>query len=204
MISGIYFVTDAQGPKSVLAQINAAVVAGVRIIQLRDKNASDAEMIALARDLQPMLRAVGCQFIINDRVEVALACGSDGLHVGQSDGDVAAVRDRIGPDMTLGLSIENPGQVAAIPLDVVDYIGAGPVRATDVKPDHAPPIGFDGLAGIAKIAPCPTIAIGGLTADDVGAVRASGCVGMAVVSTISRTPDMRAAATSLLSAWSVT
>ncbi len=201
MIHGIYFVTDAYAPITVTAQVDAALTAGIRIIQLRDKTMTDAEMVRVARMIQPMVCSAWGRLVINDRVDVAIACKVDGLHIGQSDGDVMDVRERIGPDMILGLSIENHGQLAAMPPNTVDYIGAGPVRATGSKPNHAPPLGFEGLAQITAAAPCPTVAIGGLTVKDTAAVHAAGCVSMAVVAAIAHAPNAALAASDLVTGW---
>ncbi len=202
MIQGIYFVTDAEADQSVETQVRAALKAGVRAIQLRDKTATDADMVSTAKNLQPLVRKLGGTFIVNDRIDVALSCGADGLHIGQGDGDVASIRARIGQDMILGLSVEHPDHLAAIPPDCVDYIGVGPVHATSTKPDHAPPIGFDGLSQIAAAAPCLTVAIGGLGTADVQPVHKTGCVGMAVVSAISRAANIQDAAANLVTNWS--
>ncbi|WP_272009054.1 thiamine phosphate synthase [Roseovarius sp. ZX-A-9] len=204
MISGIYFVTDAAAEAPVTAQALAAARAGVRWVQLRDKHASDSAMIALARDLRRVLRPLGARLIVNDRIDVAIEARADGLHIGQSDGDPRAIRARIGPQMILGLSVDKTDQIDSIPADSVDYLGVGPVRATASKPDHAPPIGFGGLQQTATASTLPVVAIGGLIAADAAAVSAAGAHGMAVVSAISRAPDMEHAARTLVNEWSKT
>ncbi|MCQ0091035.1 thiamine phosphate synthase [Roseovarius sp. M141] len=199
----VYFITDPDAPASVPDQVRAAVAAGVGIVQLRDKHASDAEMVALAREVQQITRATGAALVINDRVQVAIDVGADGLHVGQGDGDIAAIRARIGPDMALGLSIEMQAQLGAIAPNSVDYLGVGPLRATATKPDAAQPLGMDGLARIIAATPLPCVAIGGIKPGDAGAIRQAGAAGIAVVSAISRAPDMQAAARALIHEWSV-
>ncbi|QIE46097.1 thiamine phosphate synthase [Pseudohalocynthiibacter aestuariivivens] len=201
MMNGIYFVTDADATEPVHAQALAAARAGVRWIQLRDKTADNAAMIALARDLRRVLRPLGTRLIINDRIEVALAARADGLHIGQSDGDPQAARARIGPDMILGLSVEDASQLDSIPAGCVDYLGVGPIRATASKADHAAPIGFEGLRAAVAQTDLPVVAIGGLVADDAAAIRSAGACGMAVVSAISRAPSMADAAGTLVAAW---
>jgi thiamine-phosphate pyrophosphorylase len=146
------------------------------------------------------MAALSTLLIVNDRVEVALATGAHGLHIGQGDGDAAAIRQRMPPGMILGLSIETVAQARLVPPGV-DYIGAGPVRATPTKPDHATPIGFDGLAEIIAAAALPAFAIGGLKQSDAKAVRATGAIGMAVVSAVTRAPDPEAATRALLAEW---
>lgn len=196
----IYVITDPGAALPVAEQARAAARGGAAWVQLRDKTATDDDLGALVRLLLPELAALGARLIVNDRVEVALATGAHGLHIGQGDGDAARIRQRMPPGMILGLSIETVAQARLIPPGV-DYIGAGPVRATPTKPDHATPVGFDGLAQIVAAAALPAFAIGGLKLGDAGAVRSSGAVGMAVVSAVTRSPDPEAATRALLADW---
>lgn len=201
MTLSVYFVTPDAGSAPVETLVAAALRGGATVVQLRDKTATDAEMIALARRLHALLAPRGVPLIINDRVEVMLASGAEGLHVGQTDAPVDEMRRRIGPDRILGLSIEAEGQLAALPPGVVDYIGVGPIRATGSKADHAAPIGFDGLARICRAAPVPAVAIGGIGLADVAALKQAGAVGMAVISAIAGAPDPEAATRALADAW---
>ena len=200
MIGPVYVVTDPAAPLPVAEQALAAARGGAWAVQLRDKTAGDAEVAALVRLLLPDLRAMDVKLIVNDRLAVAVETGADGLHIGQGDGDPAAARAALGPGRLLGLSIETVAQCAAIPAGV-DYIGAGPVRATATKPDHAAPIGFEGLAAIVGASPVPAVAIGGIGAGDAAALRRAGAVGMAVVSAVVRAPDPEAATRALLDEW---
>jgi thiamine-phosphate pyrophosphorylase len=193
-------ITDPGAALPVVEQARAAARGGAAWVQLRHKTASDGDLAALIRRLLPEMAALSTLLIVNDRVEVALATGAHGLHIGQGDGDAAAIRQRMPPGMILGLSIETVAQARVIPRGV-DYIGAGPVRATPTKPDHATPIGFDGLAEIIAAAALPAFAIGGLKTGDAKAVRATGAVGMAVVSAVTRAPDPEAATRALLAEW---
>ncbi|MBZ4022829.1 thiamine phosphate synthase [Rhodobacter sp. TJ_12] len=201
MSGPIYMITDPGAPLDVAGQARAAARGGAGWVQLRDKTASDADLLDLARLLLPEMRALGAKLVINDRIAVAIAAGADGLHIGQGDGDPQAIRARIGPDRILGLSIETLAQARALPKGV-DYIGAGPVRATATKPDAAAPIGFDGLAEIARAVPVPCYAIGGLGRGDIAALKSAGAAGMAVVSAITRAPDPTAATQALVQDWS--
>lgn len=198
MIPPLCFVTDAHAPLPVPDQAERAARGGAGWVQLRHKGLGDAAFAELARAVAGRLAPLGVGLIVNDRVEAARGLGARGVHIGQSDGDPAAVRARIGPDMALGLSVEHEDHLAAIPRGCVTYLGVGPVHATASKPDHAPPIGFGGLARIAAAAGLPCMAIGGLTAADVARVHAAGCEGVAVVSAISRAPDPQAAARAFL------
>lgn len=197
----IYVITDPGAAMPVAEQARAAARGGAALVQLRDKTAPDEDLAALVRLLMPELTALGTALIVNDRVDVALATGATGLHIGQGDGDVAGIRGRMPAGMILGLSVETVAQARLVPAGV-DYIGAGPVRATLTKPDHAAPIGFDGLAQIVAAACLPTYAIGGLKAGDAAAVRAAGAAGMAVVTAVTRARDAEAATRALFAEWS--
>ena len=196
----LYVVTDPEAALPVPDQVRAAAKGGARIIQIRDKTAPDARIAALVHALLPEMAALGVCLIVNDRVEVALAVGAHGLHIGQGDGDPVAIRRRLPPGMILGLSIETEAQARHVP-PCVDYAGVGPVRATPTKPDHAAPIGFAGLARITALLPMPSYAIGGIRPGDAAALRGAGAVGMAVVSAVTRAADPVAAARALIEEW---
>jgi thiamine-phosphate pyrophosphorylase len=200
MMGPVYVVTDAQAPLPVIDQIRAAAQGGASLIQIRDKTASDADLSVLIAAVLPMVTAQGARLIVNDRVDLAVRTGVHGLHIGQGDGDPALIRARIGSGMLLGLSIEAEAHLPHIPAGV-DYLGVGPVRATPSKPDHAPPIGFDGLARIIAGTALPCYAIGGLKAGDAAAVKAAGAIGMAVVSAVTRAADPQGATRALVKAW---
>ncbi|MGB0659413.1 MAG: thiamine phosphate synthase [Mangrovicoccus sp.] len=177
-----------------------AVLGGVSMVQLRVKQASTAEAVAHLRDIKSVLAGTGVPLIMNDNVEAALEGGADGVHVGQGDMPVAQVRERIGPDLILGLSAETPDHAAAADPALVDYLGAGPVFATATKPGHAPPCGLEGLPAIIAASSLPSVAIGGIKAQHAAQVFASGADGLAVVSAICGQPDPEAAAQSLAQA----
>ncbi|MCH4565188.1 MULTISPECIES: thiamine phosphate synthase [Halomonas] len=192
----LYLVTDPGlcADRGLVDTVVAAVRGGVTLVQLRDKHASDAELIDQARRLKAALAGSGVPLIINDRPEVALAAGADGLHLGQDDGDVAAARAALGERAILGLSVQTHAQLARLDPGPLDYLGLGPVFATPTKHDHARPLGFDGLAALVAASPLPTVAIGGLKAEHAAAVRSAGADGLAVISAICGQPDPEAAA----------
>lgn len=182
--------------RGLVETVLAAVEGGVTIVQLRDKDASDTEMLATGRALLAALAPLGVPLIVNDRVAVAAALGTH-LHIGQEDGDPAAARAAIGPDAILGLSVTAAGGVASVDPAIVDYVGLGPVFATGTKPDAAPALGLDAFGTIARALPVPVVAIGGIDAENAAAVIAAGAVGIAVVSAICAADDPRAAAAAL-------
>jgi thiamine-phosphate pyrophosphorylase len=195
----VYLVTDPQmcAAKGVVETAIAAVRGGATVIQLRDKEAPDAVLIEQGRALKAALQGSGVPLIINDRVQVALTVGADGVHVGQSDAAAAAARAVLGPTAIVGLSIQTREHAAAVDPLVVDYVGVGPVFATGTKPDHAPPLGFDGLAEVCAASRRPAVAIGGLTAEHAASVLAAGALGLAVVSAICATTDPEGSARTL-------
>lgn len=174
-----------------------AVLGGATMVQLRDKQASTEKMIATGLELKAALAGTGVPLIVNDDVEAALAIGADGIHVGQDDMEAAGVRRRVGNRMILGLSVETEELARRVDPRVVDYVGIGPVFATGTKPDHKPPVGFEGLARIVKASPAPSVAIGGIKGEHACAVFHAGAKGLAVVSAICGQPDPQAAARSI-------
>jgi thiamine-phosphate pyrophosphorylase len=200
MMGPLYVITDPEAALPVVEQARAAARGGAALIQIRDKRASDADLAAQVTLLLPEMHALGARLIVNDRAEVAIATRADGLHIGQGDGDPAALRRRLPPGMILGLSIETEAQALRIPAGV-DYLGVGPLRATATKPDHAAPVGLEGLARIIAAARLPAYAIGGIKPGDAAAIKAAGAVGMAVVSAVTRAADPEAATAALVAEW---
>lgn len=174
-----------------------AVAGGVTMVQLREKAASTRAFVAEAEALLRLLRPHGVPLVINDRVDVALAVGADGVHVGQDDMAVPLVRRLVGPAMLIGLSITCEADMARPDAGAADYLGVGPVFAQATKPDAAPPLGLEGLARLARSAKRPVLAIGGIDAGNADAVLRAGAHGLAIVSAIMAAPDPRAAARAL-------
>lgn len=203
----VYLVTDTAqcgGPAGVLDTVRRAAAGGVTAVQVRDPAATTRELAALCTAVLDVLRGTGIPMIVNDRVDVALAVGADGVHVGQQDLDPVAARRLIGPGLHLGLSVSAPAEhvaALALPAGTVDLLGVGPVRDTPSKTDAAPALGFGGLAQVCAAGSLPCVAIGGLRTADAVTVKNAGAVGMAVISAICGQPDPAAAAAELLTAW---
>lgn len=198
----VYLITDPAlcAARGLGETVAAAVRGGATIVQLRDKDAPDAVLIEQARALKALLAGSGVPLIINDRVAVAAAAGADGVHVGQSDDAAAAARAMLGPRAIIGLSIQTIDHARAVDPAVVDYVGVGPVFATATKPDHAPPLGLDGLAAVCAASPVPAVAIGGLGVANAADVLAAGARGIAVVSALCAVADPEQAARDLADA----
>lgn len=202
----LYLVTDtAQTVRHGLdATVRAAVRGGATVVQLRDPDAGDRDFVALGHLVRAALQGTGVPLIVNDRVHLVAEIGADGAHVGQSDLDPVTARDQLGPTAYLGLSCSTADQVraaGALPAGTVDHLGLGPVRGTPTKPDHAQPLGMDGIASLLAATELPTVAIGGIDVGLVGALRATGVHGIAVVSAICSAPDAEQAARELREAW---
>lgn len=192
----LYFVVDVDPPHGACEQIvRAALRGGVDVVQLRDKRAADREIVLAARDLRRVCDAYDALLIVNDRPDLALACGADGVHVGQDDTPVAAVRRFVGPDVLIGLSTHSPDQIAAAGGEA-DYIGVGPVFATDTKPG-LPAVGVELVAAAASIATRPFFAIGGIDRSNAAGVVAAGASRLACVRAIRDADDPCVAAAGL-------
>ncbi|MBR5522664.1 MAG: thiamine phosphate synthase [Akkermansia sp.] len=197
----LYLVTDESEKcrYGLLDTVKRAVQGGVTVVQYRTVNKDYATQLAEILPLQAYLKEVGVPLIINNNVELAVAIGADGLHVGQGDTPVAEARRRIGPDMILGLSVTNAEEMAAVDTSLVDYVGCGPVFPTNTKKDAAKDVGMEGWNAIASASPLPVVAIGGLDKERTAAVRATGyAAGVAIVSYICAAEDPEQAARDLL------
>ena len=195
----LYLVTDralARG-RPLADVVRAAVAGGVTCVQLREKEASAREFVAAARELLALLRPLGVPLIVNDRIDVALAAGADGVHVGQQDLSVADARRLGPPGWIVGVSAESVADAARAERDGADYVGASPIFATPTKADHAPPLGLAGLRALRAATKLPLVAIGGLHAGNARDVVRAGADGLAVVSAIVAADDPRAAAAEL-------
>lgn len=192
----VYLVTDPDlcADRGLIDTVLAAVQGGATIVQLRDKTAPDNKLIEQGQALKAALSSTGVPLIVNDRIGVAAAIGADGVHVGQADESIEAARAHLGPNALVGLSIQTEAHARTLEALQVDYVGIGPVFATPTKSDHAPPLGFDGLARVRAATCLPAVAIGGLRPEHVAGVLGAGCDGLAVVSAICAAPDPRAAA----------
>lgn len=179
--------------EGMVATARAAVEGGVSVVQLRAPKWKKKRWYDAARQLKTVLSDFGVPLIINDQVDIALAVDADGVHVGQEDMPVDVVRQLIGPDKILGLSVSNSDQLVAVS-GCVDYIGVGPVFPTSTKPDAAPALGVAGLAEIVRLAHVPTVAIGGISSSNLFEVMNAGVNGVAVVSAICQQHNPREAA----------
>lgn len=164
--------------------IRQAIAGGVTVVQLREKDASDDEVIELGKALQSLLKPLAIPLIINDRVEIAHRLRADGVHLGQSDLKASEARAMLGKDAIIGLSVETLDQAKAAQQEDVDYLAASPVFPTRTKTDCSKPWGLQDLKTLCSISRFPVVAIGGITESNVQTVLACGVNGVAIVSPI--------------------
>ena len=188
----IYLVTDdacLQG-RALIDCVREALEGGVTLVQYRAKTASSAEMYAEALQLKALCDSFNVPLIINDRLDIAMAVGAAGVHLGQDDLPCAAARRILGEDYLIGVSAHNPAEAIAALLCGADYLGCGAVFGTATKAD-VKKLGTEGLTAICREKGLPVVGIGGVTADNYREVRVAGADGAAIVSGILAQPDIR-------------
>lgn len=177
--------------------VNEAVAGGVTCVQLREKHSSTREFLQQAERVMRVLEGSGVPLIVNDRIDVALAVGADGVHLGQQDMPYPTARALLGPDAVIGLSVESVADVEQANDWDVDYLGVSPIFETPTKRDTRGSWGLDGLARVRAMTRHPLVAIGGINWRNVADTVRSGADGIAVVSAISAAADPRRAAEDL-------
>jgi thiamine-phosphate pyrophosphorylase len=195
----LYLVTDrglAAG-RSVEEIVASAVRGGVTAVQAREKRLPTPDFVAAALRLKLLLARSGAPLIINDRIDVALAAGAAGVHLGQSDASPSEARRLLGPEAIIGLSVETMDQVRAAEGENIDYLGVSPIFTTPTKTDAGPGWGIEGLRRLRAATRLPLVGIGGISAANAAAVLEAGADGIAVVSAIMSAPDPETAAREL-------
>jgi len=195
----LYVITDAQlaGGRSLIEVVEAAIRGGATVIQYREKQAPTRRMVEEARLLRTLCKAKGVPFIVNDRVDVALAVDADGVHLGDDDMPVSIARRLLGPGKIIGASADTVEKALFYASEGADYLGVGSIYVTTTKPDAGPPIGVEGLVRIIQAVSIPVVAIGGINEDNVAQVIEAGAAGAAVVSAVMAARDVARAASRL-------
>ena len=197
----LYLVLDPDHVRGDLIPVAAAAIrGGITALQLRHKGGPDRAVLDLARELRGIARANGVLFLVNDRVDIALAVGADGAHLGVDDLPLEDARRLGGPNFVLGYSPETDEQTAEAAQRGADYLGVGPVFDTATKPDAGTTIGLGTITRRAELAGIPVIGIGGITASTSRSVVDHGACGVAVVSAIACSIHPEAAAREFRSA----
>jgi len=196
----LYIITDEVLSKgrSHLDIARAAVAGGANVIQLRDKWASSRKLYEAAVEIRNLTRRTQTLFIVNDRLDIALACDADGLHVGQEDLPVSLARKLLGPEKILGVSATTLAQALKAEADGADYLGVGPVfEARGTKPDAGEPLGLKLITDVRRQCQKPIVAIGGINHENVGQVIKAGANAVAVISAVVAAEDIEEAVRSL-------
>ncbi len=187
----LYLVTHRAGLEedAFFKVVEAAVKGGVSCVQLREKDVSDDDYYYLAKRMKACLKPYSIPLFLNDRLEIALRVGAEGIHVGQQDEAVQTVRRVLGPHALIGLSIDKLEHCRAQDLDCVNYIAASPVFPSQTKKDTEKPLGLVGLRQISQATKLPTLAIGGIQLSNAARVMEEGASGIAVSSAIMQAED---------------
>ncbi|UXY14941.1 thiamine phosphate synthase [Chitiniphilus purpureus] len=196
----LYLVLDpvlCGGAEGMVDTARIAAQHGVTVVQLRAPQWKKRQWLDTAQALKAALDPLGVPLIINDQIDVALAVDAAGVHLGQADLPPAVARRLLGPDKLIGLSTSNAVQLAQAPLDLIDYLGVGPVYPTGTKADASPVIGLPQFASLMAARTLPAVGIGGIQAGGAAAVIQAGADGVAVVSAICGQPDIAGAVRAL-------
>ena len=197
----VYMITDSEkaGDRKIVDVVMDAVRGGATMVQLREKDFDSGDFYRRALATMRLLRKPGIPLIINDRLDIALAAGAHGVHIGQNDIPLPLVRKLMGPNKIVGVSVHDERDALAAESGGADYIAVGPVFETDTKPDAGEPVGLEGIEDIRKVVPrIPCIGIGGINIENARSVIEAGCRGVAVISAIMDAENPQVAAQDLL------
>jgi thiamine-phosphate pyrophosphorylase len=192
--------SEAAAGLDILRLIGRAVEGGVTIVQLRGKRWTSREFLDAGMKAAGLLKPRKIALIINDRVDIALACKADGVHLGQDDIPLPHARKILGENRVIGISVSNAKEAEAAEKEGADYLGAGPVFQTASKKDSGPLLGLEGLRAIRRIVTIPILAIGGISASNAAEVVRAGADGVAVISAITGAGNVAKAAAEIVEA----
>ena len=190
---------DRLGERAAGPSAEALARGGAAIVQLRAKRAPDRRLVALAEEARDGARRGGALFVMNDRPDVALMVGADGVHLGQDDLSPAEARRLLGPGAIVGRSTHSLAQLRSAVDEPVDYVALGPIFATATKPDAEPVVGLEMLRAARALTALPLVAIGGIDLPRARDTVAAGATGLAVISALLDAPDLEQAARAFLS-----
>ena len=195
----LYAVTDRAwvGTKSLYEQVKEALENGVTCVQLREKELNESDFLKEAKQISALCKEYKVPFIVNDNVNIAIACKADGIHIGQEDMELTNVRKLVGEDMIIGVSAHTVEEAIKAQEGGADYIGIGAVFATSTKTD-VDVLSFETLRSICEAVDISTVAIGGIKKDNICKLKGSGIDGVAVVSAIFAAKDIATATKELL------
>lgn len=190
----LYAVTDRAwtGKQTLYEQVEAALKGGVTCVQLREKELDETAFLQEAKELCALCRRYGVPFLVNDNVEIAIACGADGIHVGQEDLAAGEVRRRVGENMILGVSVHTVEEACQAVRDGADYLGLGAVFPTSTKTD-VEQMSNETLQAICDAVDVPIVAVGGINRGNILRLAGSGVDGVALVSAVFSAEDIEGA-----------
>lgn len=199
----LYLVTDRGilKERDIFEAVEESLKGGVTLLQLREKDISSLDFYNIALKMKILAKKYNVPFIINDRLDIALAVDADGLHIGQSDLPLEVTRKLLGTHKILGYSVGNLEEAIYGEKHGADYLGAGPVYPTGSKADAGSPIGVQGLAELKKAVNLPIVGIGGVSLSNLKDVKKSGIEGISLISAILGSRDIQGASRELLKAW---
>ena len=191
----LYAVTDRSwlNGETLYSQVEKALKGGATFVQLREKTLDQIAFLAEAKEIQALCRQYKVPYVINDHADIAMAVDADGVHVGQSDMEAGSVREKLGPDKILGVSVQTVEQAIFAEQRGADYLGVGAVFPTGTKAD-ADDVSHETLKAICEAVKIPVVAIGGISRDNVMLLKGSGISGIAVISALFAQPDIGRAA----------
>ncbi|MBE3582117.1 MAG: thiamine phosphate synthase [Thermoanaerobacteraceae bacterium] len=197
----LYVVTSSELScgRQPLEVVRQALAGGATVIQLREKNWTARALVEVGREIRKLTREAGAGFIVNDRLDVALAVEADGVHLGQDDLPASIARRLLGPGRILGVSVGSVEEAWDAQAAGADYLGVGPIFATGSKADAGQPVGPELISTLKRVVSIPLVAIGGINRENAAGVVAAGADGVAVISAVVSARDVRAAAAELLS-----
>ncbi len=195
----LYLITDRRRTKLPLPEaVRQALEGGVRAVQLREKDLSVRDLLAVAQELRDITKEFGARLFVNDRVDVAVAVGADGVHLGQQSMPPEAVRRTVGQEMLVGVSTHSVAEAKAARAGGADFITFGPVFHTESKAGYGKPVGLDPLLNLKKEVDISVFALGGINNGDVDQVLLHGADGVAMISAIFGSDDIRKAAADII------
>ncbi|ALC17728.1 thiamine-phosphate diphosphorylase/ thiamine-phosphate pyrophosphorylase [Desulfuromonas soudanensis] len=197
----LYLITDRlllPAGRTLIEAVTSALEGGVRAVQLREKDLDDAALYPLARELRALTRAFGARLLINDRIDLALAIGADGVHLGGNSLPTAEARRFLGPAPLIGVSTHRLEEIAGAASQGADFVTFGPVYFTASKAPYGEPVGLEALRCACIAPPLPVFALGGIQLHRISEVLDSGVRGIALISAILSRPDPAGAAREIL------
>src|SRR3989344_2920205 len=188
---GLYFITDSRlTKKTVIDDVKSAIKGGIKIIQYREKGASKEQMLAEAKEIKKLCQKGNVIFLVNDRMDIALAVDADGVHLGQDDTSYETARNILGKNKIIGLTAHNVDESVEAEKLGVDYIGLSPIFSTSTKDDAGKACGTEMITQVKKHVKIPVVAIGGINESNIGQVLKAGAKNMAIISAILTKDDV--------------